>query len=71
MSDKSAELAAEYGLADADMLSVYSKIGEALRGAFGACDSGVGQGWCDFWVQHQGVEYKLVMKPHRATGTTQ
>lgn len=64
MSDKVCELAAEAKLNDADMLELYSKVREALA-AIGSVDSGIGGGWCDFWIQHNGIEYKLVMKPHR------
>lgn len=64
--DRVCDLAEEAGLADADLLTVYRKIREAIGVAFnGDVDSGVGGSWCDFWVRHDGVEYKLVLKPHR------
>lgn len=61
------EVAKEANLNDADMIDLYSFVSEALRQKFvdGTVDSGMGGGWCDFWIRFRGVEYKLVMTPHR------
>lgn len=70
-TDRVSELATELlPHADADLLGVYSQINEALVVAFGKTnvDSGTGGTWCDFWVRHGGIEYKLEMKPHRSLG---
>lgn len=73
LSKQVCDLAGESGLADDAMLAMYSKVHAALRQAFGdtSVDSGVGGGWCDFWVKEGDVEYKLVMKPHRNLGRPQ
>lgn len=70
MSDPVADLAAEHNLNDSDMIELYSFVSEALRQKFydGTVDSGMGAGWCDFWIRFRGVEYKLVMTPHRVLG---
>jgi hypothetical protein len=60
-----ATLAVANGLADADMMGMYKKVRAALADAFGDVDSGVGSGQCDFWIQHEGVEYKIVATPHK------
>lgn len=65
MADHVVELASLHNLADADTLEVYSKVVPALREAFGQCDSGVGEGYCDFWIKHKDVEYKLVLTTAR------
>lgn len=64
--EKVCELASESNFNDADFIEIYRKVGDALKEAFGLVDSGMGGGWCDFWIRHGDVEYKIVMKPHRS-----
>lgn len=72
MTDIVKELAAENNLADDDFLEMYSLVNVALKEKFpDAVDSGIGRGWCDFWIKRGDVEYKLVMKPHRSLKATQ
>lgn len=69
-TERVCDLAAEAGLNDDDMIRLYGRISNALSTEFGPgkVDSGMGGGWCDFWIRDGGMEYKLVMKPHRSLG---
>lgn len=62
------QLADELLGADKDMMGVYATITQLLCEAYGKTnvDSGTGGTWCDFWVRHGGIEYKLEMKPIRS-----
>lgn len=67
------ELTSEAKLNDEDFIAMYAKVGNALSESFGkeAVDTGMGGGWADYWVRHEGVEYKLVMKPHKSLSKPQ
>lgn len=66
MSDIVNEMAADSGLADRDMLAARSRVMAALGSEFSGVDSGVGAGYCYFWVRHGDVEYRLTMVPVRS-----
>jgi hypothetical protein len=67
------ELASEDRLNDDVMLGVFTKVADALVGAFGptGVDTGMGGGWCDFWIRDGDVEYKLTMNVHRSLAKPQ
>lgn len=67
LHDRVCELASEGNINDDAMLGTFKKVADALSAAFGptGLDTGMGAGWCDFWVRDGDVEYKLVMTPRR------
>lgn len=69
-NEKVMEMAEQHGLADADTIALYGEVCEALFAKFDKknVDSGIGMGECDFHIRWRGVEYHLVMKPHRSIG---
>lgn len=73
LNERVCDLAAESNLNDDHMISVYSRVVRALAAEFGptAVDSGMGGGWCDFWLRDDNIEFKLVMKPHKGLGKPQ
>ena len=62
------ELASDERLNDDAMLGTFTKVADALVGAFGptGVDTGMGGGWADFWIRDGEVEYKLTMKINRS-----
>lgn len=71
LNSRVCDLASGENLNDDAFIEMYRRVGDALSGAFGKVDSGMGGGWCDFWLRAGDVEYKLVLKPHKALKATQ
>lgn len=67
-----AELAAEHGLADNDMIVVYQRACAALSKEFGATIfSGVGMGAADIGVEFNGAQFRFDITLHKPKTTVQ